>query len=79
VADKKDRRILCTAFSEGKKHDFKLFCESKMSFAPTTVVQTDTGYQGIRNLHLNPELPHKKSKLHPLSREEKREKPCCRT
>jgi hypothetical protein len=73
LVDKKERRIICTAFSEGKKHDFKLFCESKTSFAPTTVIQTDSGYTGIKELHLNSELPHKKSKLHPLSREAKRE------
>jgi hypothetical protein len=73
LVDKKDRRIICTAFSEGKKHDFKLFCKSKTKFAKTTEVKTDTGYLGIRDLHLNSVLPHKKSKLHPLSKEEKHE------
>jgi hypothetical protein len=73
LVDKKGRRILCTVFSEGKKHDFKLLCGSKTYFAKATTVKTDTGYAGIRKLHLNSELPSKKSKFHPLSREEKRE------
>jgi hypothetical protein len=73
LVDKKDRRIICTAFAAGKKHDFKLFCESKITFAETTAVKTDSGYFGIRSLHPNSELPHKKSKFHPLSRKEKRE------
>lgn len=73
LVNKNDRRIVCTAFSVGKKHDFKLFCESKTVFAKTTAIKTDTGYIGIRNLHPNSELPHKKSKFHPLSMEEKRE------
>jgi hypothetical protein len=50
-----------------------LLCESKTYFAKTTIVKTDTGYAGIRKLHLNSELPGKKSKFHPLSRKEKRE------
>ncbi|MDR0734039.1 MAG: hypothetical protein LBF08_08320 [Dysgonamonadaceae bacterium] len=71
--DKTSRRILCMAFSEGRKHDFKLLCESKTYFTKTTIVKTNTGYAGIRKLRLNSELPRKKSKFHPLLREEKRE------
>lgn len=33
---------------------------------------TDTGYQGITKLHSNAELPKKKSKKKPLSKEDKR-------
>jgi hypothetical protein len=51
-----------------KKHDFKLFCESKTGFAESTCVKTDTGYPCIRNLHDNSELPHKRSKFNPLSK-----------
>jgi transposase-like protein len=73
LVDKKDRRIICTAFTAGKKHDFKLFCESKTNFAKTIGVKTDRGYFGIRSLHPNSELPHKKSKFHPMSKQEKLE------
>jgi hypothetical protein len=68
LADKKDRRIICTAFAAGKKHGFKLFCALKTVFAESTCVKTDTGYPGIRNLHANSELPHKRSKFHSLSK-----------
>jgi hypothetical protein len=71
LVDKKDRRIICTAFAAGKKHDFKLFCESKTNFAKTTGVKTDRGYFGIKSLHPNSELPHKKSKFHSMSKQEK--------
>ncbi|KIC75949.1 Transposase [Neochlamydia sp. TUME1] len=30
VVDKKSRKVICTAFSNGKKHDYKLFKESKV-------------------------------------------------
>lgn len=31
----------------------------------------DTGYQGVVELHLNSQTPSKKTKLHPLTREQK--------
>lgn len=33
---------------------------------------TDTGYQGINKLHANAELPKKKTKKNPLTKEDKR-------
>lgn len=39
---------------------------------PSTTWQTDTGYQGIQKLHANSELPKKKSKKHPLTKEDKK-------
>ena len=33
---------------------------------------TDTGYQGIDKLHHNSEVPKKKTKKHPLTKEDKR-------
>jgi hypothetical protein len=34
-------------------------------------VLTDTGYQGLAKLHANSELPKKKSKKNPLTKEDK--------
>ncbi|KJV86608.1 transposase [Orientia tsutsugamushi] len=34
-------------FSNGKKHDFRLFKESKILIHPKVKAITDTGYQGI--------------------------------
>ena len=69
---KKSRKIICTAFSNGKRHDFRLFKESKTRIHPTIKAITDTGYQGIQKLHANSVLPKKKSKKNPLTKEDKR-------
>jgi hypothetical protein len=47
--------------------------ESKIKFLATTQVLTDTGYSGLANIHANSKLPKKKSKKHPLTKEDKLE------
>lgn len=39
----------------------------------TIKILGDTGYQGIQNIHPNSEIPRKKKKLIPLTKEEKKE------
>ena len=46
--------------------------ESKIHIHPGTKAITDTGYQGLQKLHSNAELPKKKSKKNPLTKEDKR-------
>jgi hypothetical protein len=72
VVDKKSQKIICTAFSNGKRHDFRLFKESKTHLHPKIRVLTDTGYQGIQKIHSHSKLPKKRSKKDPLSQEDKR-------
>ena len=72
VTKKTTREIICVAFSEGKKHDFQLFKDSRLPLQPTTFVTTDTGYIGLAKLHANCLMPKKKSKHHPLSKSDKR-------
>jgi len=48
-----------------------LFKESGVHIHPQIKSLTDTGYQGITKLHSNAELPKKKTKKHPLSKEDK--------
>jgi hypothetical protein len=36
VADKASRKILCTDFDKGRKHDFKLFKDSKVCLKKET-------------------------------------------
>ena len=62
MLDKKSRKIISTTFSNGRKHDFKLFKESRYYIHKNTKILTDTGYQGIKKLHVRVELPKKKSK-----------------
>jgi hypothetical protein len=71
VIKAKDLRILSTSYSNGKKHDFRLYKESKVMVLPTTQVQADTGYQGIQKDHKESTIPHKRKRKTPLSKEEK--------
>ena len=64
-------RIISTAFCKGRKHDFRLFKESKTHIHPATRSVTDSGYQGIAKLHANSLLPKKNTKKRPLTKLEK--------
>eukprot|EP01132_Coremiostelium_polycephalum_P000163 gene163-217_t len=66
------KKIICTAFSNGKCHDFRLFKESRTHLHSTTKLIVDTGYQGISKLHARSELPKKKSKKQPLTKADKK-------
>lgn len=70
--DKKTKQVICTAFSNGKRHDFRLFKESKTKIHPKIKIITDTGYQGLQKLHSKSELPKRKSKKSPLTKEDKK-------
>lgn len=63
--------MICTAFGNGKKHDFRLFKESSVRWTEKTWGVTDSGYTGIKKLQKNSRLPKKSSKKKPLTREEK--------
>ncbi|MEZ4928998.1 MAG: transposase family protein [Chitinophagales bacterium] len=52
----------------GKKHDFRLFKESKTYIHTNTKIQVDTGYPGIVKKHLNVDIPKKKNKKNPLTK-----------
>lgn len=71
VVNKANQKIICLNFSNGKRHDFRLFKESGVRFKLHTQVLTDTGYQGLQKIHANSELPKKKTKKNPLTAEDK--------
>ena len=71
VADQKTKRILATAFSEGKLHDFKLLGKSRLAMLPATRCLADSGYQGLTKLHDNSQTPYKRDKRHPLTQEQR--------
>ena len=73
MADKKTRKILCTAFGKGRRHDFKLFKKSKTHIHPDIKCAVDTGYQGLAKIHTNVEIPKKRSKKNPLTKEDKQQ------
>ena len=71
VVDKKNGQIICTSFSNGKRHDFRLFKESRVFIHTKIRVVTDSGYQGIHKIHSKSELPKKQSKKNPLTKADK--------
>lgn len=71
VVDKATSQIICTDFSVGKKHDFRLLKEGKVRFQESLKVFVDSGYQGFQKLHLNTKIPKKKIKKRPLSKADK--------
>jgi len=62
VVNKIDKTVICTAFSNGKRHDFRLFKESKTHINEKIEVDVDTGFQGIHKIHKNSKIPKKKTK-----------------
>jgi transposase len=65
------KKILKTTFCNGKRHDFRLYTESKVLLRKDTVVQADNGYLGIQKLHGHAVIPKKQTKNHPLSKADK--------
>ncbi len=59
-------------FTNGRRHDFRLFKESGVRIHPEIKTVTDTGYQGLGKIHSNSALPKKKTKKNPLTKEDKR-------
>lgn len=73
VVDKQSEQIICTDFSSGTKHDFKLLGSSKVRVKEETKLDLDSGYQGIKNQHKNSQTPHKSSKNKKLTKHQKEE------
>ena len=70
--DKKSQQIICTAFSNGKRHDFRVFKESRTYIHPAIMAITDTGYQGLQKIHSKTQMPKKRSKKNPLTQQDKK-------
>lgn len=70
--DKKSQKVICTYFSNGKKHDFRLFKESNIVVQNDVRIIVDSGYQGLQKIHVNTLLPKRKSKNRSLTKEDKK-------
>ena len=57
-------------------HDFALFKRSRTALSPRTECLADSGYLGLVSRHANSRLPHKRSKLHPLTPEQRAQNRC---
>jgi len=71
IVDAHTERIICFAQAKGSTHDFKLFKDSYKGILSKIRIMADSGYQGISDIHANSDVPRKKSKKHPLTKEEK--------
>jgi len=71
IINQRTLEIIATAFGNGSTHDFRLFKESYAGMAQSIQCLADTGYLGLTKLHANSQIPAKKSKLHPLTPEQK--------
>jgi transposase len=71
IANLSTEEILATGFCHGCKHDFQLFKDSRSAMAVQTCALADAGYQGLAEIHSNSHTPAKKTKLHPLSTDQK--------
>jgi hypothetical protein len=63
--------MIATAFDNGSTHDLRLFKDNYAGMAVHIYCLADTGYLGLTQLHANSQIPAKKSKLHPLTAEQK--------
>lgn len=70
LANTKSNEIICTAFSNGKTHDFSLFKKSKIGMNKELELLGAQGYQGIKKIHTN-SITIKKTKNKELSQAEK--------
>ena len=73
MIDEKTEKIICTTVGKGRRHDFHLFKNSKVRVKETTKLLADSGYQGIKKLHEQSELPKKNTKKNPLTKEDKKQ------
>jgi hypothetical protein len=72
IMERSTKRIICIHQANGKTHDFKLFKKSKLPLEQKINIKADAGYQGMEKIHGNTEFPRKSSKLHPLTKKEKK-------
>ena len=64
--------MIATYFGRGRVHDKKLFERSGVRLLKNIELKADSGYQGLQKERDKVLLPKKKSKLHQLTKEEKR-------
>jgi len=74
IVNNQTNEIICTAHSEGRKHDFKMYQENiGCAVLGRIKILLDSGYQGILKLHKNSETPKKNPKGGELTATEKAE------
>jgi hypothetical protein len=66
------KKIIYTFFSKGRRHDFRIFKESKTKFHSEISLITDGGYRGLKKLYAKSQMPKRRSKKNPLTKQDKK-------
>lgn len=72
IINEESEQIVATFFGKGKTHDYKLFQRSGVCLGNHLILRCDLGYWGLQTQSENVILPQKNSKLHQLSKAEKK-------
>ncbi len=72
LIDEATGQIIATFFGKGKTHDYKLFQESGVQLGKHQKLRADLGYWGLQTETSKAILPLKNSKLHQLTKAEKK-------
>ncbi len=64
--------ILAVRCAKGTTHDFKILKKSQLPINKNARIKVDKGFLGIKKLYPNSEIPHKASKHHRLTKEQKK-------
>jgi len=74
VVTTSEGKILALCIDKGRTHDFKVFKQSKSARKiKLSKILADLGYLGIKKICPNAQLPKKRTKLNPLTKEDKKE------
>lgn len=71
IIESTTKKIVYVAFDKGSIHDFNLFKNSTKDFDDLLKFLADSGYLGIHKIFKNSLIPKKKSKLNPLTNDDK--------
>lgn len=72
LIDEETEQIVVTFFGKGRTHDYKLYQMSRLRLGFSTSLRADLGYWGLQSVSAKVILPQKNSKLHQLTKVEKR-------
>jgi hypothetical protein len=72
LIDEESEEIIASFFGKGKTHDYKLYQLSRLRLGKDTRLRGDLAYWGLQSVCVNVILPKKNSKLHQLSKTEKK-------
>jgi hypothetical protein len=72
LIDEEGAEITATFFGKGRTRDYKLFQMSRTHLGKHLKLRADLGYWGLQTQSVNVILPQKNSKLHQLSKAEKK-------